>query len=144
MKKESSKYERSLAEQLVLEFFDQVWHPPHNLDAIDELMTEDYNIHSAGKTIEGREAFKSWVRSFQEVLLDAKTQSIDIFNNSEQNKVVSRWICSGRNNGIFDLPADGQEVSFTGIAIWTIKNNRLVECWVERSALELYQNLLSK
>ena len=32
------------AEQLALEFLRRVWGPRHDLDAIDELMTEDYVI----------------------------------------------------------------------------------------------------
>ena len=42
-------------------FFARVWAPPHNLDASDELMSEDYHITTAGVTIAGRDAFKRWV-----------------------------------------------------------------------------------
>jgi predicted ester cyclase len=41
------------------------------------------------------------------------------------------------------LPADGQPISFTGVAIWRIRDGRLAECWAERSAWELYQELRS-
>ena len=51
------------------------------------------------------------------------------------------WICSGRNNGMLGLPADGRPVAFTGIAIWEVRDGKLARCWVERSAWELYQNL---
>ena len=34
----------SRSEQLVLEFLRRVWGPRHDVDAIDELMTEDYVI----------------------------------------------------------------------------------------------------
>lgn len=130
-------------EMLVLKFFDRVWHYPHDLDAIDELMTEDYTITTAGVVVKGREAFKNWVKGFQQLLLEAKTESIDIFFNESQSKVVSRWNCSGKNNGLFGMEADNRFVSFTGIAIWTVTNNKLSECWVERSAYELYQKLIS-
>lgn len=130
-------------EQLVLEFFDRVWHIPHELEAIDELMTEDYTITTAGNIISGRDNFKNWVRKFQKLLLEAKTENIELFFNEAENKVVSRWVCSGKNNGILNLPPNGQFVSFTGIAIWSIRDNRLSECWVERSAFELYQQLIS-
>jgi len=50
-------------------------------------------------------------------------------------------VCSGKNNGIFGLPPDGRQASFYGIAIWTVRDGRLAECWVERSAYELYQQL---
>ncbi|MEM6633101.1 MAG: ester cyclase [Bacteroidota bacterium] len=133
----------SLPEQLVLDFFDRVWHKPHEIDAIDELMTETYVITTAGKEVRGRANFKQWVASFQEQLLDAQTESVELFFNEKQDRVVSRWICSGRNNGLFGLKADNRQISFTGIAIWTVQEGRLSECWVERSAYELYQQLIS-
>lgn len=132
-----------IPEKLVLEFFKRVWHNPHELDAIDELMTEDYRITTAGKVITGRNEFKNWVGEFQKQLADAKTESVEVFYNEKENKVVSRWNCSGENNGLFGLEPDNRFISFSGIAIWTVTNNRLSECWVERSAYELYQNLIS-
>ena len=129
--------------KLILEFFDRVWHRPPELDAIDELMTEDYCITTAGKAVKWRNEFQKWVGEFQKQLLDAKNESVDIFFNENENKVVSRWICSGRNNGLFGLKPDNELISFTGIDIWTIRENRLSECWVERSAYELYQDLIS-
>lgn len=130
-------------DQLVLEFFDRVWHQPHDLNAIDELMTEDYSITTAGTLIKGRDAFKKWVQGFQKLLLEAKTESIDIFHNSDESKVVSRWVCSGKNNGIFGLKANQKFVTFTGIAIWSIRDNKLSACWAERSAYELYRHLVA-
>lgn len=126
-----------------MEFFNRVWSPPHDLDAIDELMTEDYTITTAGTVVRGREHFKSWVGGFQKLLLEAKNESIDIFYNESQDKVVSRWTSKGINNGLFGLPADQKPISFSGIAIWTVRDNRLSECWVERSAYELYKVLTS-
>lgn len=129
-------------EQMIVDFFTRVWGPAHDLSAIDEMMTEDYVIISGGKTVTGRTAFKEWVRGFQQVLGDAETISLDAFSNEAKDKVVSRWVCTGKQNGMFGLPADGKPVSFTGIAIWTIRNGKLAECWVERSSFELYQELV--
>jgi steroid delta-isomerase-like uncharacterized protein len=129
------------AEQLALEFLRRVWHPPHDLDAIDELMTEDYVITSGGRAVRGRDAFKSWVGDFQRHLLDARTENVEAFANPAGDRVVSRWVCTGRNNGMLGLPPDGRPVSFTGIAVWTVRDGRLAEGWVERSAWELYQEL---
>ena len=98
---------RKDAEQLPLEFFRRVWTPPHDLNAIDQLMTEDYQITSGGHHIKGRAAFKAWVAAFQTQLLDARTESQAVFSNAAGDRVVSRWLCSGRNNGMLGLPADG-------------------------------------
>ncbi|QSQ25771.1 nuclear transport factor 2 family protein [Pyxidicoccus parkwayensis] len=130
--------------ELALTFFARVWAPPHDLAAIDELMTEDYTITTAGTVIRGREAFKAWVAEFHTRVLDARNESLDAFSDSSGERVVSRWVCTGRNNGIFGLPPDGRPVSFTGIAIWRVRDGRLAECWVERSGLECFRALAGK
>jgi predicted ester cyclase len=129
------------AERLAWEFLGRVWAPPHDLDAIDELMTEDYVITSGGKVIKGRSDFKVWVAEFHRVLPGATNHVLDVFANPTGERVVSRWVCTGRNNGLFGLPADGREVSFSGLAVWVVRDGRLAECWVERAGLELYLEL---
>ena len=129
------------AEHLAREFFRRVWAPPHDLGAIDELMTEDYRITTAGRLVEGRDAFKAWVASMQRTVGDATNEHLEIITNAAGDRVVSRWITRGRNTGMFGLPADDRPVEFSGIAIWRVRDGRLAECWVERSALELYQAL---
>lgn len=124
--------------RLAESFLDRVWGSAHDLDAIDELTTEDYRLTTAGLEIRGREAFKDWVRGFQERLGDARTTSVDTFADRDAERVVSRWTCSGTNRGLFDLPADGREVEFSGIAIWRVREGRLAECWVERAGLEVF------
>ena len=130
-----------VAEWLAREFFRRVWKPPHELDAIDELMTEDYRITTAGQVVEGRAAFKAWVGRMQETVQDATNEHLEIMTNASGDRVVSRWVTRGTNNGMFGLPASNQAVEFSGVAIWRVAGNRLAECWVERSALELYERL---
>ena len=128
-------------EQLPVEFFRRVWAPPHDLAAIDELMTEDYTITTGGALVRGRDAFKAWVAEFQRRLLDATNETLEVFASAAGDRVVSRWVCRGRNNGILGLAPDGRPVAFTGIAIWRVEGGRLAECWVERAAWEAYRAL---
>lgn len=132
---------KDTAGRLALKFLNNVWGPTHNLDIIDELMSTDYSITTGGQVIAGRENFKSWVQNFQLKLTNAITTNQEIIVSESGDRVVSRWICTGNNNGIFGLPADGRAVKFTGIAIWTVAEGKLTACWVERSAFELYQEL---
>ena len=118
----STSASRPDAERLAHAFLSRGWGPAHDLDAIDELMTEDYVIHSAGTSIRGRDAFKAWVGNFQSVLEDARNEILEIFADASGERVVSSWLCTGRNNGIFGLPADGRDVAFTGIAIWRVRD----------------------
>ena len=136
--------EAGLAMRLAEDFFRRVWAPPHDLGAIDELMTHDYRITSAGLVIEGRDAFKSWVAEMQRHVAGATNQHLDLFTDGSGEKIVSRWVTRGRNQGIFGLPPDDSAIEFSGIAIWKVRDGRLAECWVERSALELYFRLVER
>jgi predicted ester cyclase len=130
------------AEALATAFLSRVWNGTANdLGAIDELMAPDYQLHSAMRTIVGREAFRQWVGDFQKVLTTARNEILEVFANAGGDRVVARWICSGFNNGIFGLPADGRPVKFSGIAIWRVEDGRLAEGWIERAALEAYREL---
>ncbi len=123
-------------ERLAREFLARVWRAPADLDAIDDLMTEDYVITSAGTVVRGREAFKSWVRRFHEVLEGATNDVLEVFTDAAGTRAVSRWICRGLNRGVFGLPDDKRPIEFSGIAIWSVRDGRLADCWVERSGLE--------
>lgn len=132
------------AEHLAREFFRRVWSPPHDLDAIDALMTEDYRITTAGTVVEGRAAFKAWVAAMQQLVREATNEHLEIIVNAGGDRVVSRWVTRGYNHGMFGLPANGERIEFSGIAIWRVADERLAECWIERSAYELYDRLRSK
>lgn len=138
MSGESRSAPAAIAVALAHDFLARVWGPAHDLSAIDELMTPDYRITSGGTVVEGRDAFRAWVAGFQKVLQDARTVPIETFASAAGDLVVSRWVCSGANNGVFGLPPDGRRVEFTGIAIWRVRDGRLSECWVERAALEAF------
>jgi hypothetical protein len=112
-------------ERLVYEFFRRVWAPPHDLEAIDALMTEDYRITTAGSVVEGRENFKAWVTEMQKTITGATNQHLEVFTNQSGDRIVSRWITRGANNGLFGLPPDGTPIEFSGIAIWRVEGGML-------------------
>src|SRR4051812_4576342 len=115
------------SEHLAREFFRRVWAPPHDLAAIDELMTPDYRITTAGRVVEGRAVFKAWVADMQKLVAGATNEHLEIITNAAGDRVVSRWVTRGRNNGMFGMPADQRPIEFTGIAIWRVEGDRLAE-----------------
>jgi len=120
------------AEKLARDFLTRVWGPKHDVDAIDELMSPDYVIHSGGRTIRGREAFKAWVVEFHRQMPEAIDEVLDVFTSPSGDRVVARWINRGLNNGVFGLPPDGKAIEFQGISVWRVQDGRLAECWAER------------
>jgi predicted ester cyclase len=126
---------------LVESFWDEVW-AARNPAAIDRFVTEDFIITTAGVDVAGPEDFKAWVARFQSTIADLKWETIETFSNLDGSRVASRFRVTGRNNGMFGLPADGKPVAFTGNAILAVTPaGKLARNWVERSAWELY-NLL--
>jgi predicted ester cyclase len=124
----------SLAEKLARDFLGRVWGPRHDVEAIDELMTDDYVLHSGGRTIRGRDAFKAWIVEFQRTMPQAVDEILDVFASPSGERVCARWINRGINNGVFGLEPDGRPVEFHGISVYRVRDGRLSECWVEREA----------
>jgi len=128
-------------EKLLTEFFTKVWNQPQDLEAIDELCTEDFILTSSGKDVVGRVAFKEWVKSFGGKISDLRLTMLDVFSSADGSRVVGRWRVNGFNRGMFGTPANNEPVEFTGIAIFEVRNGKLAHNWVERSAYELMQRL---
>lgn len=85
--------------------------------------------------------FKTWVGAMQRSVGDATNEHLEIIANATDDRIVSRWVTRGIDNGMFGRPGTGQPIEFSGIAIWRVEAGRLAECWVERSAYELYERL---
>ncbi|WP_424630670.1 ester cyclase [Bradyrhizobium sp. SYSU BS000235] len=127
---------------IVEKFWNEVWKRPHNPDAIDELVAEDFVITSGGNDVVSREAFKAWVVDFQSKVYDMQFESIDTFQNQDGSRVASRWRFTGRNNGIMCTEPNGVLFEMTGIAIWEVGPDGLLRHnWVERNAWEVHGNI---
>lgn len=127
--------------QLVKCFWDEVWTPPHNIDAVDTLVAVDTTTHSAGKVVQGRENFKAWLKQFHTVLEHAQLTPLDYFADETGGKVITRFQITGKNGGLYGLDPDGRKVTFTGISIWEVENGLLTNQWVERSGWEVFEFL---
>ncbi len=130
-----------IGQHAVLQFWENTWNPPYDLSLVDRLMSEDFVITSGGQDIEGREAFKAWITAFQSEINDLRMTNREIFASAGGDRIVSRWIVHGRNNGLFDTEPDQRPVRFTGVSVWEWKDGKLTHNWVERSAYALYREL---
>ncbi len=105
-------------------FWNYVWEQ-QRFDRIDELFSEGFVIHSAGKAVGPREKFKAWARSFFKHIEGLKLDVHEIF--AEGDKVITRWTCSGRLVGeMFGGKGRGQLISFTGMNIITVRDGRII------------------
>ena len=127
--------------KIVEAFWAAVWQGK-DFDAIDRFCVEDFVITSGGIDIVSKSKFKAWVKQFNQLITSLHFEVVETFQNEDGSRVASRWIVSGRNNGVFGLPPDQREVRLTGTAVWQVrKDGKLVHNWVERASWEAYQSL---
>jgi predicted ester cyclase len=128
-------------EKLLTEFWVKVYNQPQDFSTIDRLCTEDFVLTTSGKDVVGRAAFKEWVVSFSSKIRDLRLKNLEMFSSADGTRVVSRWVVTGFNRGMFGTSPDDRPVEFTGIAIWEVRDGKLAHNWVERSAYELMLGL---
>ncbi|MGW8779476.1 ester cyclase [Streptomyces sp. NPDC055796] len=113
-----------------------------NLDAMDELVAEDYVDHSPPPFPglgQGREGLKQAFRLFWE----ATPGTHDIEDQiAEGDKVATRLTARGVHRGdLPGIPATGAQLTMTGTVIHRIENGRLAEKWSDKDVLGFLQQL---
>src|SRR5438128_8225166 len=113
---------------LIRRFYEEI--DKGNLEAMEELVAEDYNDHSPAPfpgLAPGREGLKQAFRIFWEATPGYHRIEDQI---AEGDKVVTRLTAYGRHEG--DLPGaprTGNDLKMTAVVIHRIENARLVEKW---------------
>jgi len=112
-----------------------------NLAVIDQVYAPNYVQHEpAPETVNSSEALKQYVDAFRTAFPDLNLSIEDLI--AEGDKVVWRFKSSGHQSGPFmGMPATGKSGSITGIVIFRLENNRIVEAWVNIDVLGLLQQL---
>jgi steroid delta-isomerase-like uncharacterized protein len=125
---------------IVRRFFDEVWNQGQ-LAVVDEIITPDAVDHSP---MPGQQAGAAGVK---ELVADLRAAFPDLHmaledQVAEADRVCSRWILSGTNQGSFlGMPATGQRVSVQGIDIVRLEGGKMVEHWLAIDQLGMLQQL---
>jgi len=120
--------------RLVRRFYEEI--DKGNLDAMDELVAEDYLDHNPPPfpgLSSGREGLKQAFKIFWEATPGYHHIEEQI---AEGDKVVTRMTSYGKHEG--DLPGaprTGNELKMTSITIHRIADGKLVEKWAEKDVL---------
>ncbi len=127
---------RSSSVEIVEEFWDAVWNA-HDPDATDDFVVDDFMLVNAGSEITPKETFKQWIGDFLGRINDLRLEVIETFQNEDGSRVASRFRVTGRDNGILGTERDQREITFTGTAVWAVREDgKLLTNWVERSSVE--------
>lgn len=132
---------------LVRKFFEEVWNN-RNLDALDELYSEDFTLHalwqntSAGGAIEAtgiepaKKVIGGWFTGFPDIKVTVEDQV------AEGDLVGSRHSSHGTHQADFmGIPASGKEATVTGMTITRIADGKMVEAWTCWDALGMFEQL---
>ena len=125
--------------RLVRRFYEEI--DAGNLDAMDELVAEDYVDHFPPPfpLPPGREGLKQAFRLFWDA-----TPGVHVIEDqiAEGDKVVTRLTARGvREGDLPRIPATGKPIEMTATVIHRIENGRLAEKWSDKDVLRLLQQL---
>jgi steroid delta-isomerase-like uncharacterized protein len=126
--------------RLVRRFYQQI--DEGNVDAMDELVAEDYKDHAPPPFpgfAHGRKGIKEEIRFFW----DATPGTHDIEDMiAEGDKVVTRMTARGvHEKDLPGIPATGKSITMTATVIHRIEDGKLAEKWSDKDLLGLMQQL---
>ena len=126
---------------LVKVYSDLIWNDK-NLSRIDQFLSENIVINSPLERIIGIDAMVGIIARWHKAFSDLKVSWDDFI--SEGDKVVSRWTTEGVHTGDFlgHRPTN-KKVSYNGVSIYRISDDKIVEYWAFVDMLGLKQQLIS-
>jgi SnoaL-like polyketide cyclase len=130
--------------RIVEQFWAAVW-KARDPEPIDRFVVDDFVLTTGGVDVVSRAAFKEWAAQFMGRITDLEFEAVETFQNEDGSRVASRWRITGKNNGMLGTAADQRPITFTGTAVWAVREDgKLLHNWVERSSWELFQRLNEK
>lgn len=124
---------------VVRRFFEEPWNRGR-LDVAADLMAPEHVHHLSGEDLGGPEEVKALVTYVRTVFPDLEFVLDDEI--AAGDKVVVRWTASGTHVGEFDgVPPTGRMLTWTGIDIVRLSDDRIVELWGNDDALGMEEQL---
>ena len=119
-----SEQNKTLARRWFEDLFSQ-----GNLDAANEILSAEFVDHLTHEDERGIEELKHYVTIYRTAFPDIQDSVEDIV--AEADKVVVRWKSRGTHQGEFmGVAPTGRHVTFTGMRLFSIAENKIVESWV--------------
>jgi predicted ester cyclase len=111
-----------------------------DLDAANEILSAEFVDHLPREEERGLEELKHYVTIYRTAFPDIQDTVGDIV--AEGDKVVVRWMSRGTHQGEFmGVAPTGRHVTFTGMRLFRISENKIVESWVNIDERGLQEQL---
>lgn len=117
----------SSIKKIATEYADNIWNKK-KIDAIEKFMHKDIVIHSLLGDFHGLKAMKDVVQAWLKGFPDLHVENDIIV---AENDIVSiQWRATGTHQGEFKGKQPyGKKVSYSGVTLYRIKNDKIVEYW---------------
>src|SRR5947208_11103358 len=135
----SNKGGEMSAEQLVRRIFDEIINRG-DLDAADELMTEDFVDHGPTGDLRGVAAFKEMVSMWRSAMPDVHCTVENVFLDGD----MPAWLVhtTGTHTGeMMGIPPSGKSIELTSPNIARIRNGRAAEHWADQSMFQFLRQI---
>lgn len=111
-----------------------------NLALADELLARGFIVHYAGNPPMDRDGFLRFLGALRVAFPDVRASVEALL--AERDEVAVRWTWHGTHRGSFmGIPATGKPVTGSGVGIFRIADDRIVEDFVQEDTLGLMQQL---
>jgi predicted ester cyclase len=127
-------------QKIIQRFYHELWNA-WVLPVADEILAKDVRFRGTlGLTLEGREAFKSYVETVREAFPDWHNRIDEIISCGD--RVVTRMTWSGAHRGkLQDVEPTGARVEYVGAAIFRLSHGVIEEAWVVGDTQKLWRAL---
>ena len=120
--------------------FTRIFKNQHNVDGIDHLFSASFKHNFKQPLPPGLNGFKQVGRMMNAAFPDVVVTEQDLVAN--EDTVVERSSAVGTHRApLMGEPATNEKIQWTEIHIYRIRDQRIVEHWVEWSALELFKQI---
>ena len=125
---------------IVRRYYEELWNK-WNAAIADELIAADIAFRgSLGLNMQGIKSFKEYMAMVRVAFPDFHNAIEELI--AEGDQVVARMNYSGSHQGeLYGLAPTGKHVTYSGIAIFRIKNGKIATGWVIGDALGLMKQL---
>ena len=135
MSEQISEQNKTLARRWFEDMFNR-----GDLDAANEIISAEFVDHLTHEDERGLEELKLYVSIYRTAFPDIQDAVEDIV--AEGDKVVVRWTSGGTHQGEFmGVAPTGRHVTFTGMRLFRIAENKIVESWVNIDERGLQEQL---
>jgi predicted ester cyclase len=126
--------------EIVERFYRKLWNR-WDLSVADEILGEDFRFRGTlGSTLEGRDAFKSYVETVRRAFPDWHNRIDETISCGD--RVVARMTWSGTHEGeLAGVEPTGARVEYVGAAIFRLSGSVIEEAWVVGDTQELWRAL---